>query len=626
MRIGIATIFEFILEKDRFVNSVRPYRAKPAFLAKYLHMRLLLTALCLLLLETTYCQNTPRPLGQPAAQPFALTFTSSPPLTYRQLRDSSAKFRDRKVYDTAFALLAEGIKIASRPYHDDIYGAAALASLCGWTDTAFYYLKWLLREGEFGMITGDASTDCDLFNLRQSADRWWKLVGEAEEMRVQNDLRARSAVFRCIRRQDSLTEWQNSATVALLRKPRSGAQLAAALRGYNSFPRINLPQKRALLSFAVPINDSTESYYAVQLPDGYDPSRSYPLLLVLHGAVFMNLSFPNPDGIEKDGSGDTAEMNRFFSAFGFATGTIVVYPHANKEFNWMYPDDGFPMVPRIVRDLKKIFNIDDDRVFISGHSNGATGVVSYLLKEPGLFAGFYGFNSNPRVSTGGTFIRNALNRSYFNVSTDKDYYFPLSGHDTLARMAVSLGIDWQNHTYKGFPHWFPDFDESRPAFALMFSDMAVRTRNPYRHDLYWECDDTRHGRCDWLNIDRLDTLAPKAEWQTTINFTATHWINNRDTSKMSDTAVTAFRFPRRSGAIKASYADNRFDIGASRVGRITLFISPDMVDLTKPVTVWVNGRERYSQTLGYNRDFMIRSFQQDFDRKAIWVNYISLDL
>ncbi|MEJ7678996.1 MAG: hypothetical protein WKG06_14315 [Segetibacter sp.] len=184
----------------------------------------------------------------------------------------------------------------------------------------------------------------------------------------------------------------------------------------------------------------------------------------------------------------------------------------------MFPDDGFIMIPNMVKDLKRYFNIDDNKVFISGHSNGATGVISYLLKSPNSFAGFYGFNTNPRIRTGGTFIRNALNRSYFNVATDKDYYFPVSGHDTLTKLALLSGIDWQNHVFHGFPHWFPQFKESAPAFKLMFQDMKTRVRNPFKHNLNWECDDVKYGQCDWISIEKLDTLAEKRTGKEKLTF------------------------------------------------------------------------------------------------------------
>jgi hypothetical protein len=310
------------------------------------------------------------------------------------------------------------------------------------------------------------------------------------------------------------------------------------------------------------------------------PSRSFALLFDLHGAVGSNMGFPTPYGERKFGEEIKKDMNRFFSGYGYKKNVIVVYPNGNWQFNWMYPEDGF--------------------------------------------GGYYGFNSNPRIRTGGTFLQNALNRSYFNVSTDKDYYFPISGHDTLERIARSLGIDWQNHVYKGFPHWFPQFAEEEPAFKLMFDDMENRRRNPFQEKLYWECDDVRHGRCDWLSIDELDTVAAKKDWQQEVNFSVTHWINNRDTSKVSDTVIRAFDFPRRSGAVRGKYVGNVFSIEGSRVGVVTLYLSPEMVDLSKNLVVYANGKKVFDNMVSINRELMIAGFARDRDRKAIWVNAIRI--
>jgi len=45
------------------------------------------------------------------------------------------------------------------------------------------------------------------------------------------------------------------------------------------------------------------------------------------------------------------------------------------------------------------------------------------MNQPTPFAGFYGFNTQPKVFTGGTFVENIKNRSFINFSTDQDYYF-----------------------------------------------------------------------------------------------------------------------------------------------------------------------------------------------------------
>jgi predicted esterase len=545
--------------------------------------------------------------------------------TYYQLRDSAAKFREKKEYAAAFTLLSKGISLTENPYHNDLYDVAALASIIQMNDTALYYLNRLINEGEYEMILSDAKNDPDFKSL-QANDKWWLVIGKASKRKTDEDIRKMSAIVSSVNYQDHLRFFSDSVLNQLLEKKYTGKELLKQLNHYNQFPPVKMKQKRGLLVFAAKINDSTHSFYEVQLPDNYNTSISYSVLLVLHGAVFMNSSFPDPRSTLKYGFFDTTGMNQFFSQYGYRSNTIVVYPHANSEFNWMFPDDGFPMILNIVKDLKRYFNIDDNKVFISGHSNGATGVVSYLLKSPNPFAGFYGFNSNPRVRTGGTFITNALNRSYFNVATNKDYYFPVSGHDTLAKLATSAGIDWQNHVYYGFPHWFPQFKESEPAFKLMFRDMNTRIRNPSRHNLNWECDDVKYGRCDWVSIEQLDTLAEKKNWQTEINFRATHWINNNDTSKVSDTVITAFNFPRLSGAVKAHYKNNRFYVETSRVKKISIFLNPEMIDFSIPVTVVINGRKVFNKKMNYDRDFMLHTFRENFDRKAIWVNYISLQL
>lgn len=545
--------------------------------------------------------------------------------TYLQLRDSSARFREKKDYATAFNLLTQGIRLTNTPYHNDLYEIAALASLIHLNDTAIYYLNRLMNEGEYDMITCEARNDVDFKDL-QTNDKWWQLFRKASSRKTDEDIRKMSAIVSCVSYQDQLKFFSDSVLNHYSEKKYPGKELEQLISHYNQFPTITTKQKRELLVFAVRINDSTHSFYEVQLPQNYSPSKSYPLLVVLHGAVNMNTSFPDPRSTLKYGFFDTTGMNQFFSQFGYQTNTIVVYPHANRDFNWMFPDDGFPMILNMVKDLKRYFNVNDNKVFLSGHSNGATGVISYLLKSPNLFAGFYGFNSNPRVRTGGTFISNASNRSYFNVATDKDYYFPVSGHDTLARLATSFGIDWRNHVYRGFPHWFPQFKESEGAFKLMFQDMNTRVRNPFQHKLMWECDDVKYGRCDWIAIEQLDTLGEKKSWQQETNFSVTHWIDNRDTSKVSDTVITAFNFPRLSGAVKARYKNNRFEIETSRVKKISIFLSSKMIDFSKPVVVFVNGKKVFYKKINYDKDFILRSFKEDFDRQAVWANRISLQL
>jgi len=292
----------------------------------------------------------------------------------------------------------------------------------------------------------------------------------------------------------------------------------------------------------------------------------------------------------------------------------------------MYPDKGFFMVPQILKNIKRFINVDDDRVFITGHSNGATGSFSYLMKQPSPFAAFYGFNTRPRVATGGTFIRNILNRSWFNVSTDLDYYYPPGAHDSLTKVMKSLGADYQDHRFNGFTHGFPQYNESEPAYKLLFADLDNRKRNPFKNTIYWECDDLKYGECDWMKITALDTTHTPATWQQNITFPIKKWIvlDKKNVPHEVDTLVTAFNYRHRSGAVKATYENNVFTVETSDVRSFRLLLSPEMVDMSKPVSVIVNGKLYSKQQVKYNKEFMVDNFKNTLDRSAIWVNHIDV--
>ncbi len=294
----------------------------------------------------------------------------------------------------------------------------------------------------------------------------------------------------------------------------------------------------------------------------------------------------------------------------------------------MIPDDGFFLIPMIVQQIKRSIHIDDNKIFISGHSNGATGSFSYLVKQPTLFAGFYGFNTYPKVFTGGTFIENTRNRSFINFSTDQDYYYPPLANDTLAALMKTLSLDYEDHRYDGFPHWFPAFDESKPAHQLLFSDLLERARNPFPEEISWEFDDDQYGSIDWLDEVQLDTSQAKAEWHIPVNFKIDRWLDydDRDSLVVLEVHKEAFDFPRKSGKVRASYENNTFKIKTSRIKSLAIKITPEMVDLDRKVKVFVNGKLYYNQEVKYDKDFILRSFTENQDRKQLWVDVIQLQL
>ena len=400
---------------------------------------------------------------------------------------------------------------------------------------------------------------------------------------------------------------------------KNAKKLYQNIKKYNPY----LSKKEQNYSINFKINDSINSSYLVHLPKNYNPKNKYPTLIFLHGAVrFSSLSEYQITQHVLGG------WNRFYTKYASLNDVILVFPSANKTYNWMTSDDGFFMVPEIVKQLKTSININDNKIFISGHSNGSTGSFSYLMKQPSQFGGFYGFNTHPKVYTGGTFIKNILNRSYINFSTDQDYYYPPNANDSLSKLMVSITADYKDYRYNGFPHGFPEFDESEPAYKILFSDLIKRERNPFPKNIIWEFDDNNYGNIDWLTHIKLDTLTTRKSWHKNLNFKINKVLkyNKNDSLVTVDVDKKAFDFPRKSGKIKANYEKNVFRIETSCIKSFRIMVSPEMINTKKKVKIYINDSLYFNQKVKYRKDFMLKNFEEKKDRVQIWINEIILKI
>jgi polyhydroxybutyrate depolymerase len=123
--------------------------------------------------------------------------------------------------------------------------------------------------------------------------------------------------------------------------------------------------------------------YEIFVPSSYDPDVPTPLVMALHGA-----------------GGSGAGMQRFsgLDATAEKYGFIAVYPDSlfnNWNFGGYIPGpptslrsvDDVRFLAGLVNDLSEEYNIDRDKVFVTGHSNGASMAYLLVCDAPGVFAG-----------------------------------------------------------------------------------------------------------------------------------------------------------------------------------------------------------------------------------------------
>ncbi len=112
--------------------------------------------------------------------------------------------------------------------------------------------------------------------------------------------------------------------------------------------------------------------YAVCLPPEYHPLRSYPALVVLHS-----------------GDGPEAAIDEW-SAEASRRGYILIAPEyklPGQTPDYRYTTSEHAAVELALRDARKRYAIDSDRVFVAGQLTGGNMAWDYGLAHPDLFAG-----------------------------------------------------------------------------------------------------------------------------------------------------------------------------------------------------------------------------------------------
>src|SRR5262249_48958576 len=120
--------------------------------------------------------------------------------------------------------------------------------------------------------------------------------------------------------------------------------------------------------------------YAVRLPPEYHPLRQYPALVVLH-------SGPGPAAAIDEWAEEAARH-----------GYILVAPEYNlpgQTHDYRYTTSEHAAVELALRDARKRYAIDSDRVFVAGQLTGGNMAWDYSLAHPDLFAGAVVFSGLP---------------------------------------------------------------------------------------------------------------------------------------------------------------------------------------------------------------------------------------
>lgn len=485
----------------------------------------------------------------------------------------------------------------------DTYRAAVSSAHTGNMERARYYIK---RSTEIGYDLGNYNYFADdPLNLPLRSLPEWKQFIEPFKIKADSATLALKII----------TNQLNDSTIRInpsssksdrywydLSKKLSSAQLINKIKQFKAYTS---PKKSNFWTlYQIKVNDTLTVPFLVHIPKGYDAQRKTPLYVYLHGAVINRLKFTPPGYIPN--SIETKIMDKVLDD------AFVIYPFGRKDFGWLYQQDAFETILRELTFVKSLYNIDDDKIYISGHSNGGSGAFWFALNQPSSFASFAGFNFLPRIYGNNTPLDNLNNgTTFYGVSGSKDAIFPLETVNSIYSFATSHGANWKNFVRSG-NHALAVMEKD--SINFVFDLLAKEKRNPFSKKIQWEANNVRNGRNAWVAITALDTLLQKATWHTT----------QSPILRQNGKENTVDFYPNKSGAIIATASGNHIDIKTSRVAKIKLYISPYMFDLRKPLTVTINSKDKLNLTLKADNTTIVKQFIETRDRSFIVSNIIEL--
>jgi len=330
--------------------------------------------------------------------------------------------------------------------------------------------------------------------------------------------------------------------------------------------------------------------YRIHAPASYDSTRAYPLYVFLHGGVSRGPWQPGEDWM---GWADRiAHSDR-----------ILLLPAAWNSAPW-WSLAQVENINALIRTVASTYNVDRSRVYLTGVSDGGTGVWFFAMRDPSRFASFSAFIAHPSVllnpevgAQGPFFLDNARARPVHVVSTDQDQLYPIESVNAVLSRFRGVGADITSRIEPGTHDisWWPSIGRE----VQDFYDRTAREAHP--DSILWVASDPTYGRLDWLVIDDIDELAEPLE------------------RTLSRSAVPA-------GRVSAVRDGNEIRLTTLGVRKLRLLLSSESLDLNEPLRVFLNGEVVFDEKVKQDPVALLQWAWFDRDPSRLYTAQIELSI
>ena len=246
--------------------------------------------------------------------------------------------------------------------------------------------------------------------------------------------------------------------------------------------------------------DDTEQPYGLYIPKNYNPAKKYPLVMMLHGAGSNHrLALRRVFGKSNADDETDVEATRYFPEWDDVD-FIVASPYVRGTAGYQ----GIPEqdVYDVLADVRKRFNIDEDRTYLTGLSMGGGGTLWIGLTRPDIWAAIAPVCAAPPAGTI-DLAGNAMNFPVHFFHGDKDPVVPVqSTRDWVSKMQ-DIGVEV---TYKEFvdvkhESWVSAYD------AGYIFGWFNQIRNKYPNEVKFSSRFYKYNKAYWVQLDRINSGA-----------------------------------------------------------------------------------------------------------------------
>lgn len=364
--------------------------------------------------------------------------------------------------------------------------------------------------------------------------------------------------------------------------------------------RVYLDEKRGEFSLGWRSKSGPSFNNLVDVPAEYDPATRWQLHVQLHGGVGR----PSPDAVATGRRAGARAANRIAGEK-----QIYLHPSGWSAAQW-WDAEQVDNILRAVDMLKRKYNIDESRIYVTGISDGGTGVYYLALKEPNPWSSYLPLNGslavirNPSVGADGEMHGNNLaNAPLYVVNGERDPLYPVAQVEPHMKWLAAMGAPLVFRPQAGAGHntaWWPTEREPFERFVREHPRVA------HPQDVSWETERVdRFNRNRWL---RIDTLRQDESRETPLK------------------DLGFFQHTKRFGRVDVVRNGNAFDATVRDVGAFTLLLSPDVVEFSKPVRVSVSGRKVFDGMVERDVATLLRWAARDNDRTVLYAAELRISL